>query len=157
VDQIKITYLQLRFGEKKYLTDANPAYAVEIHSFIPLLKDQIATTANLEPKVKADLLKQIDDYLTAFDALVALDNEVTVHNKELLTAAGAVETQAAKIEELGNQLAADRIASARSNYAQTYTNCRGFGPYNSYFHHILSANYAADQGVDKHRPTDILG
>jgi len=53
---------------------------------------------------------------------VALDNKVTVHNKELLTAAGAVETQAAKIEELGNQLAADRIASARSNYAQTYTN-----------------------------------
>jgi GAF domain-containing protein/HAMP domain-containing protein/CHASE3 domain sensor protein len=121
VDQIKITYLRLRFSEKNYLADANPAYAIEVHSFIPLMKDLVASTDKLQPREKTELLTQADVYLTAFDQLVELDKEIAAHNKELSNAASSVEFLATKIERLGNQLAQDGIDTAKASSARTYT------------------------------------
>jgi GAF domain-containing protein/HAMP domain-containing protein len=121
VDQIKITYLRLRFSEKNYLADAQQSYANDIHSFIPLLKEQIAVSDTLKPADKAELLSQVDAYVTAFDGLVELDKQIAVYNQELITAASAVEAQAAKIENLGNQLAIYGINTARANNTQTFT------------------------------------
>jgi GAF domain-containing protein/HAMP domain-containing protein len=85
------------------------------------LKDQIIATNQLEPAAKAKLLTQVNAYLTSFDALVELDKEIAVHNKELTNTALAVEVLAAKIENLGTQLATDGINIAQSNSARTFT------------------------------------
>ena len=121
VDQIKITYLRLRFSEKNYLADAQQTYANDVYSFIPLLKEQISVSDALEPADKTDLLSQLDAYVTAFDGLVELDKQITIYNQELITAASAAEAQAAKIENLGNQLAIYGINTARTNNTQTFT------------------------------------
>ena len=121
LEQLKITFLRLRFSEKSYLSNSEPAYAVEVHTFIALLKDQIAATNQLEPAAKTELLTQTNAYLTSFDALVELDEEIAIHNEELINAARTVESLAAKIESLGEQLAADGISTAQSSSARTFT------------------------------------
>jgi putative methionine-R-sulfoxide reductase with GAF domain len=121
LEQAKITFLRLRFSEKSYLSNSDPAYAVEVHTFVPLLKDLIATNSQLEPAAKTELLIQTDDYLTAFDNLVALDKEIAIHNEELIASARAVESLAAKIKTLGDQLAADGVNTAKTNSTQTFT------------------------------------
>ncbi len=121
LEQAKITFLRLRFSEKSYLSNSDPAYAVEVHTFVPLLRDLIVTNSELEPAAKTELIAQTDDYLTAFDSLVALDKEIAIHNEELIASARAMESLAAKIKILGDQLAADGVNTAKTNSAQTFT------------------------------------
>jgi nitrate/nitrite-specific signal transduction histidine kinase len=67
------------------------------------------------------LRTQADAYLAAFDSLVALDNEIVIYNEALINAARGVEPLTTKIESLGEQLATEDIAAARSNETQTLT------------------------------------
>ena len=120
IEQLKITYLRLRISEKNYVATASPAYAVEINTFLPLLAEQIKATENLDPAAKAELLKQIDIYQTAFDNLVTLDQQIASYKKDLLSSSATVEELTAKIKSLGEQVAAQNIDTARSNSTQTY-------------------------------------
>jgi GAF domain-containing protein/HAMP domain-containing protein len=52
---------------------------------------------------------------------VGLDKQIAVYNQELINSRSAVEASAAKIEILGNQLAADGIKNAQSNSTNTFT------------------------------------
>ncbi|MCK7516919.1 MAG: hypothetical protein MZV64_03930 [Ignavibacteriales bacterium] len=70
---------------------------------------------------KTELLGQADTYLTAFDSLVTLDQEIAIYNEELSNAAIAVGSLASKINRLGEQLAIDGISAAQANGAQTFT------------------------------------
>jgi len=121
LEPLVITYYRIRYSEKKYLEAANQLYAAEVHTYIVLLKDQIAATDQLEPAGKIELLTQADAYLTAFDTLVELDKEIVIYNAELSNAAQAVESLAAKINRLGQQLAVDDINAAQANSTQTLT------------------------------------
>jgi GAF domain-containing protein/HAMP domain-containing protein len=121
IEQVKVSFLRLRISEKNYVATASPAYAVEINTLLPLLEEQIKATENLDPEAKAELLKQANIYQTAFDALVALDQQITNYNKDLLNSSTTVEELTAKIRSLGEQIAAKDIDTARSNSAQTFT------------------------------------
>lgn len=120
VDPIKVTYLRIRLSEKNYLTDAAQPYANDIHSLIPVLKDQIALSTQIKAADKTVLLGQVDTYVYAFDGLVKLDKEIAVNNKELLDAASSVEFLTTKIDRLGEVLATGGISAARSNSSQTF-------------------------------------
>jgi putative methionine-R-sulfoxide reductase with GAF domain len=120
VDPIKVTYFRIRLSEKNYLADAAQPYANDIHSLIPVFKDQIAFSTQIEPASKSKLLAQVDAYVYAFDGLVELDKKITNNNKELLNAAIAVEFLATKINRLGEILAIDGASTARSNSTQTF-------------------------------------
>jgi GAF domain-containing protein/HAMP domain-containing protein len=121
IEQVKVSFLRLRISEKNYVATASPAYAIEINTLLPLLEEQIKATENLDPDAKAELLKQANIYQTAFDALVALDQQITNYNKDLLNSSTTVEELTAKIRSLGEQVAAKDIDTARSNSAQTFT------------------------------------
>jgi len=120
VDPLKITYLRIRYSEKNYVSSSSDSYVTEIHTFIPLFKEQISTTDKLTPAAKTDLLGQVDTYQTAFDALVALDKQIAVYNKDLINSASNVSFLATKIDRLGEILAIDGISTARSNSSQTF-------------------------------------
>ncbi len=119
--KLENTFLQIRLSEKKYLADPTQAYVIEVHTFIPLLKDRITESDQLTPADKADLFLQTDAYLTAFDALVDLDKEIVSYNKDLINASSSVELLTAKFKNLGEQLATESIKKARSNNNQTFT------------------------------------
>jgi GAF domain-containing protein/HAMP domain-containing protein len=118
-DAIKVTYLRIRLSEKNYLADASQSYANDIHSLIPVLKDQITLSTQLKPENKTVLLSQVDAYVTAFDALVELDKKIATSNQQLFNAASAVEFMATKIDRLGEILATGSISTARANSSQT--------------------------------------
>jgi GAF domain-containing protein/HAMP domain-containing protein len=121
IEQVKVSFFRLRISEKNYVATASPAYAVEINTLLPLLEEQIKATDNLDPDAKAELLEQANIYQTAFDALVALDQQITNYNKDLLNSSTTVEELTAKIRSLGEEVAAKDIDTARSNSAQTFT------------------------------------
>jgi GAF domain-containing protein/HAMP domain-containing protein len=121
VESINITFLRIRISEKNYLADAAQPYANDIHSLIPVFKNQIEVSTRYQPNEKTDMLSQVDAYVTAFDALVALDKQIAVSNKSVIDSALAVESLTKKIQSLGNQLAIDGINTARANSTQTFT------------------------------------
>ncbi len=121
LEKLMITFLVIRTSEKNYLADAEPSYAVEIYTYMPLLETQIAETDILDPAVKTELLTQTEAYLTAFGDLVALDQEIDARNEELINAARAVESLTAKFELLGEQLATDDVNRAHTNNTRTFT------------------------------------
>ena len=114
-------FLRIRFSEKNYLSDGTQTNIVDIHTALPLFKNKIMGTDQLEPQDKTELINQLNIYLTAFDGLVELDKKIAVYNEELINATGAVESLTAKIENLGKQLAIDGVGTARANSTQTFT------------------------------------
>lgn len=110
----------------------------------------------LTPAQKTELRTQADAYLTSFNALVELDQEIIVHNEEMLAAAGAVEPLVVKLEALGEQLAAD---GAQHRTHKQHSNLYLFHHHNlsraDYFrragNYPLTANYQPDPRIDQHR------
>jgi nitrate/nitrite-specific signal transduction histidine kinase len=121
LEQLDVTYLQMRRNEKDYIARREQQYIDNVHTLTSALKDQIAATDLLTPEVKTELRTQADNYLTAFDALVETDKEIDTYNANMITAGRAVEALVAKFGTLGNQLAADGINTARTNSTQTFT------------------------------------
>jgi putative methionine-R-sulfoxide reductase with GAF domain len=121
LDKLESTFLRVRVNEKNYLAQANQQYADNVHNLIGQLKTQITVSDRLTPEARSDLLTQVDAYQTAFDKLVALDQEIAVHNKELTDAASQVQSLSTKFDQLGEQLAADDINTAESSSAQIFT------------------------------------
>jgi len=119
--KLEVIFLQIRLSEKKYLADPTQAYATEVHTFIPLLKNRITESDQLTLEDKAKLLVQADMYLSAFDSLVDLDKEIAIQNENLINASSAAELLTNKFKNLGEQLASQSIETARSNNNQTYT------------------------------------
>ena len=121
LEQLQINFLRLRSSENNYLAYEDQQYVVEVHNFISVLKDEFATSDQLDPKTKTEMTAQADAYLAAFDGLVELDRNISIYNNDLKTSSTAVENLTAKIQSLGEQLATEDIDIARSNSAQTFT------------------------------------
>ncbi len=121
LEELELTLLQIRRNEKDYLLRTDQQYVDNVHSYVSQLKTQITITDKFEPSVKTELRTQADAYLTAFDSLVELDKEIDIYNVALINAARGVEPLTTKIESLGEQLATEDIAAARSNETQTLT------------------------------------
>ena len=121
LDKLQATFFRIRLNEKDYLLSTDPNYINTIHTLIPQLKNQIEATDQLVPEEKAELLAQTDEYLTAIEALVELDEEIASYNEDLINASSSMEVLTAKIKTLGEQLATEDVNTARSNNAQTFT------------------------------------
>ena len=121
LEQLEITFLQIRRNEKDYLLRGDQEYIDNIDKLVTQLKVQVAISERLKPDTKAETLSQIDVYITTFNALVELDKDIALLNDNLITSARAVEPLAAKFEQLGEQLAIENIDKARQNSAQTIT------------------------------------
>ncbi len=121
LEQLEITLLQIRRNEKDYINRRDKTYIDNVHALVTQLKTQIAKTEQLDPAAKTELLTQADVYLKTFDKIVAVDQEIDTHYTELANAALALDASSAKINALGEQLAADDINRAEANNAQTFT------------------------------------
>lgn len=121
LEQLEITLLQIRRNEKDYINRKDPLYVDNVHSLVAQLKRQIASTDQLDSAVKAETLAQVDAYLKTFDEIVAVDREIDEHYAELASAALAVDASAAKINSLGQQLAADDLNAAQANSTRAFT------------------------------------
>ncbi len=121
LEQLGITFLQIRRNEKDYLLRGDQEYFDNVTKLITQLKVQIAIAEQLDPADKAELVSLLNNYLNSFTALVALDENIAIYNDNLINSARAVEPLAAKIEALGEQLATDDINTAKLNSAQTLT------------------------------------
>jgi putative methionine-R-sulfoxide reductase with GAF domain len=122
LEKLEVTFLLIRINEKNYLAQANQQYANNLYTLIAQLRAQIATTDQLDELTeKVELQKEVSNYLDAFNNLVALDKVIALNNRELIDAAGRVETLAAKIDGLGEQLAADDVNAAQANSLRTFT------------------------------------
>jgi putative methionine-R-sulfoxide reductase with GAF domain len=119
LEELVITYLQLRRAEKDYLLRGQQVYADDIQQLAAQLKSQIAASKQLEPAQKTELRGLVDAYLNSFNALVTLDKEIAINNEDLITTARAVEPLAIKLFTLGQQLGDEDTARAREFSAQT--------------------------------------
>lgn len=121
LEKMSITMLQIRRREKDYIERQDQLYIDEVHALGIQLKVQVTESDLLTTLQKPELRTMIDKYIKAFDAVVEKDREIAIHNEELITAARAVEPLAAKIENLGEQLATEDIDTARLDSTQTFT------------------------------------
>jgi putative methionine-R-sulfoxide reductase with GAF domain len=125
LEQLMIILLQTRRAEKEYKErDQQPdeeVYIDRVHTLVPQLKTKISETDQLDAALKSELTAQMDAYLTAFDAIVIADQEISDHDAELADAARVLEASVTKIEKLGETLAADAVSTARTNSSQTFT------------------------------------
>lgn len=119
LEALEITLLQLRRSEKDYINRGAQSYIDQVHTLLPQLKTQISQSDQLDAATQADLLAQADSYLKKFDEIVAADQQLLTHDAELTDAALALQASIAKIETLGETLAADDINRARANSTQT--------------------------------------
>lgn len=119
LEPLEISYLQLRRHEKDYIERNEQSYINQVHATLDQLKIQVAASEALDAASKTALLAQMDAYLKAFDEIVTLDRELLTHDAALSDAALALQTGIAKIETLGETLAADDIAAARANSSRT--------------------------------------
>lgn len=121
IEALEITFLKMRGYEHDYLNQSDQEYADNVDKLVTQLKVQIVITEPFNESEKAELLAQLNNYQIAFNALVELDKDILVYNNDLISSARAVEPLAEKLELLGEQLAADDIAKAKANSAQTLT------------------------------------
>ncbi|GAB4538530.1 MAG: hypothetical protein Fur002_02130 [Anaerolineales bacterium] len=121
LEQLEITLLQLRRAEKDYINRGDETYVNKVHTLVPQLKTQIAAADQLPSAAKTELRAQLDSYLKAFDAIVEADKQLIIHDSELADVALALQNSIAKIEALGETLAADDVNAAHANSTQTFT------------------------------------
>ncbi len=121
LEQLEITYLQIRRNEKDYLLRGDQIYIDNINKLVSQMKVQIAAAEQLEPAEKDELVTQLDAYMTTFSALIELDKNIAIYNDKLITSASAIEPLGENLEVLGEQLAADDIKTAQANSTQTFT------------------------------------
>lgn len=121
LELLEINLLQIRRSEKDYIDRRQQTYIDQVHTLVAQLKTSIRSTDQLDQIVQADLNNQLDVYLTKFDGVVAADQEIATHDAELTVAALSLQTSVAKIENLGETLATNDIATARANSSQTFT------------------------------------
>ncbi len=123
LEDIEITYLQIRRAEKDYLERGASGYVYveEVKTLVVLFKVQVTESELIQPKEKEELRALANKYQSAFDNLVKLDQEIEIHNSELINASRAVEPLAEKITNTGAQLGAEKTAQARSLSNQIIT------------------------------------
>lgn len=121
LEQLGITYLQIRRNEKDYLLRGDQIYIDNINKLISQMKVEVATTEQLKPTEKGELFNILDAYRTTFNDLVKLDKDIAIYNDKLINAARTIEPLGGNLEALGEQLAADDIKAAQTNSTQTFT------------------------------------
>lgn len=121
LEQLGITFLQLRRNEKDYLLRGDQVYIDNINKLVSQMKVEIATTEQLNLTEKDELVKQLDAYITTFNGLIELDKNIAIYNEKLINSARAIEPLGGNLEALGEQLAADDIKAAQTNSTQTFT------------------------------------
>lgn len=121
LEQLEITYLQIRRNEKDYLLRGDQVYIDNINKLVSQMKVEIATTEQLEPFEKDEIVTQLDTYIATFNGLIELDKNIAIYNDKLISSARAIEPLGGNLEALGEQLAADDIKAAQANSTQTFT------------------------------------
>jgi HAMP domain-containing protein len=121
LEQIEITYLQIRRNEKDYLLRGDQVYIDNINKLVSQMKVEIAATEQLEPTEKDEIVTQLDAYIATFNGLIELDKNIAIYNDKLINSARAIEPLGGNLEALGEQLAADDIKAAQTNSTQTFT------------------------------------
>jgi methyl-accepting chemotaxis protein len=86
-DHLMVAFLTLRRREKDYLLRADQTYVTETQTAIDELRTQIMISETLSEGKKRSLNQLIDNYSTAFSALVGADSEINA-NLELLREKG---------------------------------------------------------------------
>ena len=121
LDQLVITMLQIRRREKDYLLRGDQEYVDNVHDLVAQLKGQLTTSDLLSASEKAEIRTLADDYLAGFDGLVEKDQQVTEATEVFRAAASEIQTDAAQLGTLGQQLADQDIQTAQANSTQTFT------------------------------------
>lgn len=121
LEPLQILYLEIRRNEKDYLLRGEPEYVDAVQNLVARLKTEIAAQDALSAAQKAELTRQADAYLAAFNSLVEVDKEIANHNQALVAAARAVEPLTVKLLNIGIQLGAEKTAQAQSTTSQIIT------------------------------------
>lgn len=120
LEQLEITYLQMRRHEKDYLARGGQEYVDSVHASVSELKTEAAGSEALDPVQKAKIRTFLDEYLKKFDEIVSIDAEIVAHDAAVINAGRAMEPVAARLNALGEQMAADDINMANAEGAQTF-------------------------------------
>lgn len=121
LEELYILYLQIRRNEKDYLGRGTQDYVDAVHTLVAQLKTQVSLNDILNPTQKAELNRQADAYLTAFDNLVLIDKEIAQHDAELIAAARAIEPLTLKLLNVGVKLGEENTAQTNAIATQIIT------------------------------------
>lgn len=120
LEPLEITYLQMRRHEKDYLARGGQEYVDSVHASVSELKTEAAGSEALDPAQKAEIRTSLDEYLKKFDEIVSIDAEIVTHDTAVINAGRAMEPVAARLNTLGEQMAADDINMAYTESARTF-------------------------------------
>lgn len=121
LENLEIKLLQIRRHEKDYLARGGQEYVDNVAATAAELRAAIAATESIGAAQKTEWNAQIDAYLSAFNAIVAKDQNIAANDAALIAAGRAVEPLAEKFNALGEVLATDDTLRARENSTQTIT------------------------------------
>lgn len=121
LEQLEITYLQLRRHEKDYLARGGQTYIDDVHTTIAELKAEISVSELIDPTQKTNLRATADEYLVAFNALVEKDQEIATIIDQMDSTANTVDPLVHGLSDLGTQLASNDISKAQTDSQQTLT------------------------------------
>jgi len=109
---LQVTLLQLRRHEKDYLLRGDDTHVKKVISTAQELKRQI-TASSLSRETKLQDFQLLDDYLVAFENLVAIDRKIAERKLTLQQAAETIEPLAENLAVFGQQNTTDRLSEAR--------------------------------------------
>lgn len=117
IPNLKIMLLQLRRTEKDYLLRHEQQYIDGVRALAQQLKLELAATmpADQQPTLQS----LVDDYLTAFEKLVATDQQIVVSTEIFRTAAHTIEPLVTAIVAVERDQAAKAIVKAQTASHQT--------------------------------------
>jgi GAF domain-containing protein len=119
LEQLVITMLQIRRREKDYLLRGDQEYVDNVHQLVEQLKQQIASSEELDALEKTEMTTLADRYLVAFDTLVEKDVEIAAATEAFRTAAHTMEPLVEKFTATGAELSRLDVATAKTNSSQT--------------------------------------
>ncbi len=121
LEPLEISYLQMRRAEKDYMERQDQQYINGVHTVISQMMNLVGSTNLLDQAAKTKIRTQLSVYRKTFDAIVEADKGLVADDAKLAAVALTLQNSIAKIETLGETLAADDLNAAHTNSAQTRT------------------------------------
>jgi putative methionine-R-sulfoxide reductase with GAF domain len=120
LEKLVITMLQIRRREKDYLLRGDQEYVNNVHNLVAQLKTQVNASEALEPAEKMEINELADDYLIKFDGLVNVDKRILSATDDLRASSSDIQAVTARLESVGEKLAAHDIETAQANTSQSF-------------------------------------
>jgi len=119
IDAITITLLQVRRYEKDYFLNGNQESIDKVYQQIDTLKQQIVASQYLGSVEKNQWRDLADRYATAFEGVVAQDNQIAIAVQAYENAAQTMAPLVERMAAAGAQMSQIDIANAKSNTSRT--------------------------------------